>query len=228
MAGHSSSRCFGSLDGHQHCTPKVFKGLRVAARAAIYRSLQAPTRKKKVSKRVFLGGLQRSPLKKGEKRSENGCFAKLSRPDPCSVDFGHETPKFRFEFCHGFFGGFSPPIFSKEKKARKNPPKKSPARFTRDFVRKNSPRISAEAFNLLIDFFGYLRALFLRTPLKKTLLRLFLRFRAWEGPETPASGSSGRKLHDSDLPRANLSGVLNRDVRQYSCDTPYSAIGTRR
>ena len=25
-----------------------------------------------------------------------------------------------------------------------------------------------------------------------------------------------------------LSGVLNRDLQQYSCDTPYSAMGTRR
>ena len=49
----------------------------------------------------------------------------LSRPDPCSVDFGRETPKFRFEFCRGFFGGFFAPMFSKEKgpkKSTKNPP----------------------------------------------------------------------------------------------------------
>ena len=70
----------------------------------------------------------------------------FSRPDPCSVDFGREAPKFRFEFCRGFFGGFFPPIFPR-KKAQKNPPKNPPAKFTRDFVRKNSPRISAEAFS---------------------------------------------------------------------------------
>ena len=66
--------------------------------------------------------------------------------DPCSVDFCRETPEFRFEFCRGFFGGFFPPIFSKEKGPKKST-KKSPAKFTRDFVRKNSPRISAEAFS---------------------------------------------------------------------------------
>ena len=54
---------------------------------------------------------------------------RFSRPDPCSVDFGRETPKFRFEFCRGFFGGFFPPIFSKKKgpkKSTKNPPQNSP------------------------------------------------------------------------------------------------------
>ena len=54
--------------------------------------------------------------------------------------------KFRFEFCRGFFGGFFPPFFSKEKGPKRST-KKSPAKFTRDFVRKNSPRISAEAFS---------------------------------------------------------------------------------
>ena len=49
----------------------------------------------------------------------------LSRPDPCSVDFGPETPKFRFENCRGFLGGFFPPFFPR-KKARKNPPKNPP------------------------------------------------------------------------------------------------------
>ena len=48
-----------------------------------------------------------------------------SRPDPFSVDFGRETPKFRFEFCRGFLGGFFPPVFSKEK-GPKNPPKNPP------------------------------------------------------------------------------------------------------
>ena len=53
----------------------------------------------------------------------------FSRPDPCSVDFGREAPKFWFEFCRGFLGGFFPPVFSKEKgptKSTKNPPKNSP------------------------------------------------------------------------------------------------------
>ena len=69
-----------------------------------------------------------------------------SRPDPCSVDFGPETPKFRFENCRGFLCGFFPPVFSKEKGPKKST-KKSTAKFTREFVRKNSPRISAEAFS---------------------------------------------------------------------------------
>ena len=44
----------------------------------------------------------------------------VSRADPCSVDFGRETPKFRFEFCCGFLGGFFPSdFFTKER-----PPKK--------------------------------------------------------------------------------------------------------
>ena len=70
----------------------------------------------------------------------------LSRPDSCSVDFGRETPKFRFEICRGFFGGFFPPVLSKEKGPKKST-EKSPAKFTWDFVRENSPRISAEAFS---------------------------------------------------------------------------------
>ena len=74
---------------------------------------------------------------------------KFSRADPCSVDFGCETPKFRFEFCRGFFGGFFLLFFSKEKGPKKST-KKSPAKFTRDFVRKNSPRISAEGRSLFL------------------------------------------------------------------------------
>ena len=73
-------------------------------------------------------------------------YRNSSRPDPCSVDFGRETPKFRFEFCHGFFGGFFSAVFSKEKGPKKST-KKSPAKFTQDFVQKSSPWISAEAFS---------------------------------------------------------------------------------
>ena len=61
------------------------------------------------------------------------------------MDFGRETPKFRFEFCRGFFGGFFPHIFFKEKGPKKST-KKSPTKFTQDFVWKKAPRISAEAF----------------------------------------------------------------------------------
>ena len=75
------------------------------------------------------------------------CYTtELSRPDPCSVDFGPETPKFWFENRRGFLGGFFPPVFSKEEGPKKST-KKSTAKFTREFGRKNSPRISAEAFS---------------------------------------------------------------------------------
>ena len=53
-----------------------------------------------------------------------GSSNNLSRPDPCSVDFGRETPKFLFKNCRGFFGGFFPPVLCPRKKARKNPQKK--------------------------------------------------------------------------------------------------------
>ena len=49
----------------------------------------------------------------------------LSRADPCTVDFGCETPKFQFKFCCGFLVLF----FPKEKgppKSTKNPPTNSP------------------------------------------------------------------------------------------------------
>ena len=43
-----------------------------------------------------------------KKRSENAGANEVSfRWVSCSVDFGREAPKFRFEFCRGFFGGFS-------------------------------------------------------------------------------------------------------------------------
>ena len=45
------------------------------------------------------------------------------------MDFGPETPKFWFENCSGFWGGFFAPVFPR-KKARKNPPK---------IPRQNSP-----------------------------------------------------------------------------------------
>ena len=44
----------------------------------------------------------------------------LSRPEPCSVDFGRETPKFWFEFCCGFLC-----VFLQEKDT-KNSEKKIP------------------------------------------------------------------------------------------------------
>ena len=57
-----------------------------------------------------------------------------------------KLPNSDLNFGRGFFGGFFPPIFSKEKGPKKST-KKCPARFTQDFVQKNSPRISAEAFS---------------------------------------------------------------------------------
>ena len=71
---------------------------------------------------------------------------KLSRPDPCSVDFSRKTPKFRFEFCRGFFCGFFPPVLSKEK-GPKNPPKNPP---------QNSPGTLFEKISL-----GFLQKPFL-------------------------------------------------------------------
>ena len=59
----------------------------------------------------------------------------LSRPDSCSVDFGRETPKFRFEFCCGFLGGFFPPNFPR-KRAPKNPPKNPPQNSPGNLFRK--------------------------------------------------------------------------------------------
>ena len=75
---------------------------------------------------------------------------KWSRAVPCSVDFGREAPKFRSEICCGFLGGLFPPFLSKEKAPPKSTPK-SPAKFTQEFVRINSPRISAEAFYWEMD-----------------------------------------------------------------------------
>ena len=76
----------------------------------------------------------------------------LSKADPCSVDFDSETPKFRFEFCRGFFGGFSPLTFSKEKAPKKHP----------KIPRKIHPGICSEKIpsdlcrGLLLTFWGIL------------------------------------------------------------------------
>ena len=59
-----------------------------------------------------------------------------SRLDPCSVDFGRETPKFWFEFCRGFWGGFFLQLFSKEKIGGKKPPKIPPQNSPRNLFRK--------------------------------------------------------------------------------------------
>ena len=56
------------------------------------------------------------------------------------MDFRRESPKFWFEFCCGFWGGFFLSVFRKEDGPKKST-KKSPTKFTQSFVRKNSPRI---------------------------------------------------------------------------------------
>ena len=74
------------------------------------------------------------------------------RLGPCSVDFGRETPKFWFENLRWIFGWIFSSCFFPRKKARKkkSTAKNPPAKFTRDFVQINSPRISADAFSLAL------------------------------------------------------------------------------
>ena len=87
----------------------------------------------------------------GDPRPKKGANVCPKQPSDVQIlavwNFGRKTPKFWFEFCREFLGGFFPPVVFPRKKARKNPPKKAPAKFTEDFVLKNSPRISAEAFS---------------------------------------------------------------------------------
>ena len=79
----------------------------------------------------------------------------LSRPDPCSVVSGRETPKFWFQFCCVFWGWiFSSCFFFQGKRPQNIHRKKSPAKFTWNFVRKNSPRISAETFSWVFFVWG--------------------------------------------------------------------------
>ena len=74
-------------------------------------------------------------------------YSTLSRAGPYSVEFGPGTHKFWFEFCCRFYGGFFLFFLSPKKSTEK-----SPAKLTRKFVRKNSPRISAEAFSWRLGF----------------------------------------------------------------------------
>ena len=57
-----------------------------------------------------------------------------------------KLPNSDLNFAVDFWVDFFLLFLSKEKGPKKST-KKSPAKFTRDFVRKNSPRISAEAFS---------------------------------------------------------------------------------
>ena len=82
--------------------------------------------------------------RKGPNLEKNGLAWNLKRPDPCSVDFGRETPKFWFEFCCGFLDGFFLLFFPRQRQKNN---RKSPAKFTWESVQKNTHRISAEAFS---------------------------------------------------------------------------------
>ena len=77
-------------------------------------------------------------------RKQNSGKLILSRPDPCSENFGHKTSKFWFELCRRFLVGFS--CFFPRKTARKKIHSPKNTKVTRDFVRINSTRISAESF----------------------------------------------------------------------------------
>ena len=63
-----------------------------------------------------------------------------------------ELPNSDLNFAVDFFVDFFL-LFSKEKGPKKST-KKSPAKFTQDFVRKNSPRILQKPF---LDYFSYFR-----------------------------------------------------------------------
>ena len=73
---------------------------------------------------------------------------KLSRPDPCSVDFRREAPKFFFFFCCGFWGGFYRPFFPKENPPKKKSTRKSPAKFTQSFGSEEFPSDVCRSFCL--------------------------------------------------------------------------------
>ena len=66
------------------------------------------------------------------------------RADSCSVDFGCETPKFWSEFSRGFWGGFLSCFCSRERAQKID--QHIHGQIHPELVRKNSPRISAEAF----------------------------------------------------------------------------------
>ena len=53
------------------------------------------------------------------------------------MDFGRETPKFRFEFCRGFLGGSFPSCFSQGKR---------PEKFHQKIPRKIHPGLCSEKF----------------------------------------------------------------------------------
>ena len=98
----------------------------------------------------FLGILASSAFSEGNLlepscRKTPRCL-RPTRPDPCSVDFGREAPKPRFEFYRGFLGGSFLLFFFQRESPQKSPQQKnSPARFTQKAVQENSPQISAEA-----------------------------------------------------------------------------------
>ena len=65
---------------------------------------------------------------------------KHSRANPCSVDFGHETPKFWFEFCCGFGGGFSSCFIQGKRPKQKIHPKICSEKYSSDFYRSLDKR----------------------------------------------------------------------------------------
>ena len=87
------------------------------------------------------------------------------------MDFALETPKFRFEFCRGFFGGFFPPFFQGKRPEKST--KKSPA---------NSPR----------TLFGKIPLGFLQKPFLEKTKRCELsglRVLNWVCDTPPPSGA---------------------------------------
>ena len=86
-------------------------------------------------------------------RSFMGVIGKQSRPANSQGQILTEwtlaakLPNSDLNFAVDFWVHFFPRVFSPRKKARIKSTKKSPAKFTQGFVRKNSPRISAETFS---------------------------------------------------------------------------------
>ena len=91
----------------------------------------------------FPGMGSQSKTRAARKAVRRGC--KMSRSDPCSVDFAAKLPNSDFNFAVDLWVDFSSRFFQGKR------PKKhqtSLAKFTGKFGQKNSPRISAGAYSL--------------------------------------------------------------------------------
>ena len=66
------------------------------------------------------------------------------------MDFGRETPKFRFEFCRGFSRGFFPPIFFQGKR---------PEKIHQKIPRKIHPGLCSEKFPSQNGVSNFLRSI---------------------------------------------------------------------